>query len=1126
MKTLNKFLYPALALTAIAYLIACQKLDFGTVTKSNIQNVTVRDASTVKVEMQIFDLSDDAHPDYGVCYSETNQLPTVADSKVAKGAPGTIKTDSLILQGLQPGSKIYIRAFVMNGSEPQYSFNVKDATLPQLPATTTLAATNITQTAANLNGIVNASNNTTTVIFEYGTTTAYGQTINATPNTVTGTTNTNVIASLAALQPNTSYHYRVKASCANGTSFGNDITFATTEVALPVVTTAGISNITTTGATTGGNVTGDGGSTVTARGVCWGISPSPTIADSHTTNGNGIGNWVSELVGLTPYTTYFLRAYATNSAGTAYGNELQFTTDVGQMPAVTTATITNITTTTAAGGGNVTDQGATPVTARGVCWSTSSSPTITESHTTDGTGTGSFTSNLTTLLPATTYYVRAYATNSAGTTYGNQVQFTTNSDQTPTVTTAEIINVTTTTATGGGNVTAQGTSPVTARGVCWSTSANPSVANSHTTNGSGTGNFVSDITGLTASTLYYVRAYATNATGTSYGNQVQFTTNSDQVPVVTTANITNITPTTATGGGNVTGQGTTPVTARGVCWSTSANPTITGSHTTNGSGLGNFTSDLTGLTPATLYFVRAYATNSAGTAYGNQVQFTTEAGFVPTVTTTIITNITTTTATGGGNVTAQGTTTVTARGVCWSTTQNPTITNSHTSDGTGTGSFTSNLAGLCPATIYYVRAYATNTAGTAYGSQVQFTTSAGQTPTVTTTNITNITTTTATGGGNVTAQGTTAVTARGVCWSTTQNPTITNSHTSNGTGTGVFTSNLTGLSPETIYYVRAYATNTAGTAYGNQVQFTSDAGSMPTVTTATITDITETTATGGGNVTAQGTTAVTARGVCWSTSTNPTIAGNHTTNSSGTGSFISNLTGLSPTTTYYVRAYATNTAGTAYGNQVNFTTLTAGFTCGSTITKNHVAGSVAPVTKTVTYSTVTNIPGETSKCWITSNLGSDHQATAVDDATEASAGWYWQFNRKQGYKHDGSTRTPNTTWISSISDYSDWTWANDPCTLLLGTGWRIPTRTEWTNVDASGNWTNWNGPWNSGLKLHAAGHLSFSDGSLLNRGSFGNYWSSTQSSATNGWYLAFYSGISAVNGNGKAYGFSLRCLRD
>jgi len=196
------------------------------------------------------------------------------------------------------------------------------------------------------------------------------------------------------------------------------------------------------------------------------------------------------------------------------------------------------------------------------------------------------------------------------------------------------------------------------------------------------------------------------------------------------------------------------------------------------------------------------------------------------------------------------------------------------------------------------------------------------------------------------------------------------------------------------------------------------------------------------------------------------------------------------------------------------------------ITVNHVAGIVAPVTKTVTYGSVTNIPGEPEKCWITSNLGADHQATAVDDATEASAGWYWQFNRKQGYKHDGATRTPNTTWINSISESSDWTAANDPCTLELGSDWRIPTSTEWTNVDAGGSWTNWTGPWNSGLKLHTAGRLHFSSGALEYRGIEGNYWSSTEHNTTNAMQLFFFSGSCYTDTYSKAAGFSLRCLRD
>ena len=210
---------------------------------------------------------------------------------------------------------------------------------------------------------------------------------------------------------------------------------------------------------------------------------------------------------------------------------------------------------------------------------------------------------------------------------------------------------------------------------------------------------------------------------------------------------------------------------------------------------------------------------------------------------------------------------------------------------------------------------------------------------------------------------------------------------------------------------------------------------------------------------------------------------------------------------------------------MSFTTLSL-WSCGSSITINHVTGTVAPVTKTVTYGTVTNIPGETSKCWITSNLGADHQATAVDDATEASAGWYWQFNRKQGYKHDGTTRTPNSTWITTISENFDWQAANDPCTIELGSAWRIPTNTEWINVDASGNWTNWNGPFGSMLKLHAAGILGTSDGSLDLRGSDGYYWSSTQANATGSWNQYFnINGSSVMNNTSKMSGFSVRCIQ-
>jgi hypothetical protein len=213
----------------------------------------------------------------------------------------------------------------------------------------------------------------------------------------------------------------------------------------------------------------------------------------------------------------------------------------------------------------------------------------------------------------------------------------------------------------------------------------------------------------------------------------------------------------------------------------------------------------------------------------------------------------------------------------------------------------------------------------------------------------------------------------------------------------------------------------------------------------------------------------------------------------------------------------------ATSNQITMTVTICGI---SVLTINHVTtGGVAPVNKTTTYSTVTNIPGEPTKCWITKNLGATQQASAVNDATEASAGWYWQFNRKQGYKHDGTTLTPGWT-IALINENADWQTSNDPCNLELGAPWRIPTYTEWYNVDNTGGWFNWNGPWGSGLKLHAAGYLYFGDGSLSQRGTGGVHWTSTQKDATLGWHLYIDASSSYVINNNKAYSFSIRCLRD
>jgi hypothetical protein len=354
--------------------------------------------------------------------------------------------------------------------------------------------------------------------------------------------------------------------------------------------------VTSTTVTISGNITDDGGDAITDRGVVYGLNPNPTITDGKVSSGTGTGSFNSTISGLTPGKTYYIRTYATNGQGTAYGDQITVTT-TAMLATVTTTAASAITSTSATSGGNVTNDGGSAITARGVCWGTAQNPTIAlTTKTSDGTGSGTFVSAITGLTPGTTYYARAYATNSIGTTYGDQITVAATAVL-ATITTSSASSITSATATSGGNIANDGGAAVTARGVCWSTAQNPTISlTTKTSDGSGIGTFTSSITGLSANTVYYVRAYATNGIGTSYGTQLSFTT-LVSLPTVTTASLTNITSTTATGGGTVASDGGATVTERGLCWSTSQTPTISNSKLAIGTGIGTFSGQITGLQP-------------------------------------------------------------------------------------------------------------------------------------------------------------------------------------------------------------------------------------------------------------------------------------------------------------------------------------------------------------------------------------------------------------------------------------------------------------------------------------------------------------------------------------------------
>lgn len=215
------------------------------------------------------------------------------------------------------------------GSWP-WATKIASFKLMSSPIVSTLAATDIAETSATLNGTVNPHAYATSYHFEWGTTTGYGSS-SETIDAGAGVDDIAVTAQLSGLTSGVTYHFRIVAVNSEGTSNGDDFSFTT---GAAIVTTSSISGISLSGAMAGGNVLADGGSAVTAKGVCWGTTTNPTISGNFTSDGDGLGTYTSVLAGLAPNTGYFVRAYATNSTGTFYGNNIQFRTicESGTLP--------------------------------------------------------------------------------------------------------------------------------------------------------------------------------------------------------------------------------------------------------------------------------------------------------------------------------------------------------------------------------------------------------------------------------------------------------------------------------------------------------------------------------------------------------------------------------------------------------------------------------------------------------------------------------------------------------------------------------------------------------------------------------------------------------------------------
>ncbi len=1042
------------------------------------------------------------------------------------------------MEDLAPATEYYYRAYAINRAGTGYGQELRFVTPPALPKVITSEVFTVSEDSAEGGGEIQHDGGAPV--------TARGLVWSTNPNYVPDTVIVNRTAvetsearfasTLIGLEDRITYYVRAYATNRAGTAYGDAVAFSMFATSAELIT-AGTTDIKGTTAKSGGTVTRDGGSPVHTWGVVWSATdPNPVIArNSHTSySGTNDGSAFTSIVtGLTPNTKYFIRAYAINDVGVAYG--LTRTFETATVPTLTaTGPLTDLRATGVSVGGEVTDTGRLPVLERGVVWSQYNDPSTAAAadRTVDTTarGTGSFVSSIRGLKPATTYYVWAYARNEAGISYGTGISFKTMEIMLPDVTTRDTVrNVSANGGESGGAVSDDGGAPVTARGVVWSTSPAPTISlATKMVSGSGTGSFACNITGLQPKTTYYVRAFATNSKGTGYGEDVVFTTEAMK-PSVGPVNISNRLMESADADAVITGDGGEAVTKLGLVWNTSGTIPGPADHTYSADGAGpNIRATLTGLLPGTTYYVWGFATNVVGTGYSQSpAVFSTPK--LPVVTTTMPGSVTGNTAASGGNVTDNGGLPVLERGLMYDTISPLSVESMKVPSATtpATGAYTINLSSLKMGTTYYVRAYAENAVGVGYGQTESFTTL--NIPTVTTTApVLDANGTAATTGGQITSDGGKAVTARGVVWSLTDRvPTVAlATKTANGTGLGTFVSTISTLLPGRTYYVRAYATNSMGTGYGNVDSIVVPA-LKPTLTKVVISNMNLPTADAAARVIADGGAPIEEQGFVWNTTGQEPDLSTDMFVSSGAiddaGGFAAVMSGLQEGPVYYCWSYARNSSGVGFGPAETFVF------CNEDFTVMHIAGhNGAPETKEVTYKVASsNISGD-ARCWITQNLGADRQATAATDNSEAAAGWYWQFNRLQGYKYSGAVRTPNTPWITSITESSDWMPENDPCSQLLGSGWRMPTSSEWTAADgAPQNWSNYNQTFASVLKLHAGGYLSYGNGVIGGRGTQGVYWSSSQAASTSvGLTMDLTSSKSALTNAYKMWAYTVRCLQE
>jgi len=427
MKMMKHYIFLEIVLTISLVFVSCQKDEVVPVTSLSVDAMEIKTSYTTADI--VWNVESAATINEVVLeYSTDSTFISAKEVRMYKPDKEANKY-AAFLDSLENGTSYYIRCKAINKINSTISKTDSLRTWPyQLAKINTDSITQISISTATLHGtLVNVGSNQETTIGFYF----------ANHNGIS-IEDSCIIVEISELKDsihysyspsnlvdNVTYYVRAFARNVIGVSFGEELSFITKEVFLPEVAPTIIAYVSYTDVICKSEVISDGGGDIIERGFCYSTTPYPTLANEKKVSGDGKGTFSASISGLTANTTYYVRAFARNSKGTVYGEQAEFKTKEYTLPSVSTSVTTKVKYTTATCGGNVSDDGGQEVTEKGICYSTSQYPTVSDNKVSCGSGTGDFECDLSNLSEGTTYYVRAYAINSVDINYGDQSSFVT-----------------------------------------------------------------------------------------------------------------------------------------------------------------------------------------------------------------------------------------------------------------------------------------------------------------------------------------------------------------------------------------------------------------------------------------------------------------------------------------------------------------------------------------------------------------------------------------------------------------------------------------------------------------------------------------------------------------------------